>query len=78
MLTPVAMVNNLVEKVDECPLNQGRQVLFAYSWDRENYPLYGIARCLPGCLSIEVNGRAVCDFRNCPLYRGCPLLRGVR
>ena len=36
-----------------------------YHWDRENCPLYGVARCplFRGCLSIEVNGRAVGTFR---------------
>ena len=36
-----------------------------YNWDRENCPLYGVAECLlfRGCLSIEVNGRAVGTFR---------------
>ena len=56
MLTPAAMVDNLAEKVDGCPLNRGRSVLFAYNWDRENCPLYGVAGCplFRGCLSIEV------------------------
>ena len=33
-------------------------------WDRENCPLYGVAGCplFRGCLSIEVNGRAVRTF----------------
>ena len=49
------MVDNLAEKIDE----------FAYSWDRESCPLYGVAGCplFRGCLSIEVNGRAVGTFR---------------
>ena len=40
-------------------------MLLAYNWDRENCPLYGVAGCLlfRGCLSIEVNGRAVGTFR---------------
>jgi len=29
-LTPVAMVDNLAEMVNECPLNQGHYVLFVY------------------------------------------------
>ena len=39
--------------------------MVAYIWDRENCPLYGVAGCLlfRGCLSIEVNGRAVVTFR---------------
>ena len=59
------MVDNLAEKVDECPLNWGRCVLLAYNWDRENCPLYGVVGCLlfRGCLSVEVNGRAVGTFR---------------
>ena len=59
------MVDNLTEKVDECPLNRGRCVLLAYNWGRENCPLYGVAGCplFRGCLSIEVNGRAVGTFR---------------
>ena len=59
------MVDNLAEKVDECPLNQGRLVLLAYNWDHENCLLYGVAGCLlfRGCLGIEVNGRTVGTFR---------------
>ena len=36
-------------------------MLLAYIWDRKNCPLYGVAGCMlfRGCLSIEVNGRAV-------------------
>ena len=36
-----------------------------YNWDREKCPLYGVAGCplFRGCLSIEVNGRAVGTFR---------------
>ena len=59
------MVDNLAEKVDKCSLNRGCCVLLAYNWDRENCPLYGVARCplFRGCLSIEVIGRAVGTFR---------------
>ena len=59
------MVDNLADKVDECPLNRGRLVLLAYNWDRENCPLYGVVGCplFRGCLSIEVNGRAIRTFR---------------
>ena len=59
------MVDNLAEKVNECLLNRGLQVLFAYNWDREGCPLYRVAGCqlLRGCLSIEVNGRTVETFR---------------
>ena len=65
LLTTVAMVDNPAEKVDECPLNRGRYVLFVYNWDRESCPLYGVAGCplLRGCLSIEVNRRTVGTFR---------------
>ena len=58
------MVDNLAEKVDECPLNRDRLVLLVYNWDRENCLLYGVAGCplFRGCLSIEVNGRAVGIF----------------
>ena len=61
LLTPVAMADNLAEEVNECPLNWGCQVLFAYNWDRKNCPLYRVAGCLlfRGCLSVEVNGRTV-------------------
>ena len=36
-----------------------------YNWDRENCLLYGVAGCplFRGCLSIEVNGKAVGTFR---------------
>ena len=59
------MVDNPAEKVDECPLNRGPKVLFAYNWDRESCPLYGVAGCplFRGCLSIEVNGKTVGTFR---------------
>ena len=65
LLTPVAMVSNFAEKVDECPLNRGRWVLFKYNWDHESRPLYRVARCLlfRGYLSIEVNGKTVGTFR---------------
>ena len=55
------MVDNLAEKVNDCPLNRGRWVLLAYNWDHESCPLYRVAGCLlfGGCLSIEVNGRTV-------------------
>ena len=58
------MVDNHAEKVDECPLNWGRQVLFAYNWDCEKCPLYRVAGCplFSSCLSIEVNGRTVGTF----------------
>ena len=61
LLTTAVMVDNLAKKVDECPLNWDRQVLYAYNWDCESCPLYGVAGC-PGCLSIEVNGRTVGTF----------------
>ena len=55
------MVDNLAEKVDACPLNWDCKVLFAYNWDRETCPLYGVAGCplFRGCLSVEGNGRTV-------------------
>ena len=78
LLTTAVMVDNLVEKVNECPLNQGRQVLFAYNWDSKSCPLYRVAECplLRGCLSIEVNGKMVGTFRIvCCIVS--PLLSGV-
>ena len=38
--------------------------MFAYNWDRESCPLYGVAKCplFRGCLSIEVNGKTVGTF----------------
>ena len=58
------MVDNLAEKVDECPLNWGREVLLVYNWDPQNCPLYGVVGCplFRGCISIEVNGRTVGTF----------------
>ena len=58
-------MDNLVEKVDKCPLNRGRCILLVYNWDRENCPLYGVAGypLFRGCLSIEVNGRTVGTLR---------------
>ena len=40
MSSCAVMVDNLAEKVNECPLNRGRWVLLANDWDRENCPLY--------------------------------------
>ena len=59
------MVDNLAEKVDKCPLNRGRQVLFAYNWDRKSCPLYRVAvyPLFRRCLSIKVNGRTVGTFQ---------------
>ena len=39
-------------------------MLFAYNWDCESCPLYGVAGCslFRGCVSIEVNGRTVGTF----------------
>ena len=39
------MVDNLAEKVNECPLNWDPWVLFAYNWDCEKCPLYRVAGC---------------------------------
>ena len=60
-----AMVDICAEKVDECPLNRGCKVLFAYNWDRKSCPLYGVVGCplFRGCLSNEVNGKTVGTFR---------------
>ena len=57
-----------------------------YNWDHENCPLYGVVGCplFRGCLSIEVNGRAVGTFRivhyivgvrysGVSVIQGCPL-----
>ena len=61
------MVDSLAEKVDECPLNRDRclRTIAVRTCDRENCPLYGVAGCplFRGCLSIEVNGRAIGTFR---------------
>ena len=40
LLTPAAMVVNLAEKVEVCPLNWGCYVLFAYNWELENCLLF--------------------------------------
>ena len=70
-------MDNLAEKVDECPLIGVIEYCLRTIWDRENCPLYGVAECLlfRGCLSIEVNGRTVGIFSE--LYHKCPLFRGV-
>ena len=72
------MVDNLAEKVDECPMNWGRYVLLMYNLDPENCLLYGEERCplFRSCLSIEVNGRTARTSRIALLYCGCPLLWG--
>ena len=36
------MVENCAEKANECLLNRGRRVLFAYNRDSKNCPLYGV------------------------------------
>ena len=43
----------------------GSLSIAVHNWDRENFPLYRVAGCpiFRGCLSIEVNGRAVGTFR---------------
>ena len=51
-------MDNLAKKVNECPLNRGRRVLFVYNWDCENCPLYGVTGC-----PVEVNGRTVGTLR---------------
>ena len=74
-------VDHLVEKVDKCP--GSLSIFFAYNWDREKCPLYGVAGCphFRGCLSIEVNGRTVRTFRIVSIIlwmsavEGCPLSR---
>ena len=57
-------MDNLAEKVDECPLNRGHLKDW-YNWDHESCPLYAVVGCplIRGCLSIEVNGRTVRTFR---------------
>ena len=73
------MADNLAEKFDECPLNRGRQVLFAHNWGRENCPLYGVAGCplFRGWLSIEVNegksGLSEFVISSVSAVEGCPL-----
>ena len=55
------MLDNLAEKVDNCLLNWGRYVMFAYSWDCKSCPLYGVERWPRnrGFLSTILNGDAV-------------------
>ena len=69
------MAVNLAEKVNECLLNWGRQVLFTYNWDHETCPLYGVAGC--PLFNIEVDGRTVGIFRIVLYIMGVLLLRGV-
>ena len=72
------MVDNLAEKVDECPLNQGRKGLFAYNRDCKNSPLSEEFWHLlfRGCLIIEVNGRTVGTFISwVSAVEGCLLSR---
>ena len=45
------MVDNLIEKIDECPLNRG-QVLFAYNWDCKNSGLSGVS-AIQGLLALK-------------------------
>ena len=54
-------------------------VLFAYNWEYENCPLYGVAGCLlfMGCLSIEVNRGTVGTFRIVCYIVSAVELRGV-
>ena len=80
LLTIAMMVDNLVEKIDECLLIGAIEYCLRTIRDHKNCPLYGVVGCplFRGCLSIEMNGRTVGTFRIVPLYHGCPLFRGVR
>ena len=77
-MSVVTMVDNLAEKVDDCPVSRVVEYCLR-AIDREKCPLtlYRVAESplFRGCLSIEVNGKIVGTFR---MSRGCPLLRGVR
>ena len=64
-LTPAAMADKHAEKVDKCPPNWGRQVLFAYNSDHEKCLLYGVVGCLlfRGCFigrTVGTFGGIVC------------------
>jgi len=65
LLTPAAMVDNLAEKVNKCPLNQGGYVLFAYNWGHEKVSVIrssGVSAIQGFLMSVE-NSQ---DFQGCP------------
>ena len=69
------MVDNLAEKVDECPLNRGRLHTIGTT-----KLLHRVAMCplFRGCLSTEVNGRTVGTFEIVRYIMGVhALLRSV-
>ena len=39
------MVDDLAEKVDECPLSRGRYVLVVYNWEHKKCLLYEVEGC---------------------------------
>ena len=65
LLAPAVMLGSLTEKVNECPLNWGRYVLFVYVWEYKKCPLYGVAGCplFREFSRIEVDGEMVKTFR---------------
>ena len=73
------MVDNLAEKIDECPPNWGCYVSFVYNWECKKCPLYGVAGCLlfRGFYCIEIYGEATGTFRIIRyivgVRDGCPL-----
>ena len=58
--TIAAMVHNLAEKVDECPLNRGCKVFFVQNWDCKNCPLCGVVGC--SLFKFWSDGRTVETF----------------
>ena len=65
LLTPVAMVDNFAEKIDECLLNRGCYVLFVCNWDREKCLPYRVAGCplFRGFQCVDVYGETIGTFR---------------
>jgi len=50
------MVDNLSEKVDECPLILVVKILLVFNWDHKNCPLYVVAdSAVQGLLNGEAN-----------------------
>ena len=45
MSTLAGMEDNVAQKVDECPLNEGGYVLFVYNWECERCTLYRVVEC---------------------------------
>ena len=63
-------MNNLAEKVDKCPLNPGRKVLFVYNQDAKTVIWSSRVSAIQGLLKHWSEWKGKRDFQNCQLYHG--------